>query len=32
MTTKPIDMTRVAGVALLILSVILINWGSLRRA
>ena len=32
MTTKPIDLTRVAGVALLILSVILINWDSLKRA
>ena len=29
---KPIDMTRVAGVALLIVSVLLMNWDSLRRA
>jgi transporter family-2 protein len=31
-TPKPIDLTRVAGIALLIVSVLLINWGSLKKA
>jgi transporter family-2 protein len=31
-TPKPIELTRVAGVVLLIVSVLLINWGSLKKA
>ena len=29
---KPIDLTRIAGVALMIVSVVLINWGSWKKA
>lgn len=32
MAARPIDLPRVAGVVLMVLSVILINWGNWRRA
>lgn len=32
MTAKPIDAPRIAGVALLIVSVVLINWGNWKKA
>lgn len=32
MAAKPIEATRIAGVALLIVSVVLINWGNWKRA
>lgn len=32
MATKPIELTRIAGVVLLIFSVVLINWSSLKKA